>query len=324
MASVERATECTICFEIFVNPKLLPCRHSYCEKCIGELTKGSKLQCPLCKSFCDVDQIVHDFQTENFVQAFQELEEEFNRKLDEATATIHPEPSAPPIHEVTAKKKCELCKLNEIAFWCAECKQWICMQCKTIHLNTTFTKDHRIEKMSEKIKEVESLLQTEINGLKVKIDEFQMYIKTLQAEKKNAHDMQLRTLQQSKELRAQCILEMNNAFNRIDHEILTATDKYSSQIERKISKQQKCVINLETKCKSLLASVQNKDPKLTIDVWSEIKQTQQLVRTTKTPDVRIGSIAIKLKRLREWSAQAVDLEIQGGNIKQKVAITISI
>ena len=113
MASADRAKECTICFEIFLNPKLLPCRHSYCEKCIHELAKGSsKLQCPLCKSFCDVDQIVHDFQTENFVQAFQELDEEFNQILAAATATSHPEPSAPPEHIVTASKKCELCNDN--------------------------------------------------------------------------------------------------------------------------------------------------------------------------------------------------------------------
>ena len=91
MASADRASECSVCFDIFLNPKLLPCRHSYCEKCIHKLAKGSsKLQCPLCKSFCNLDQIVHDFQTENFVQAFKELEEEFNQRLVAATASSHP------------------------------------------------------------------------------------------------------------------------------------------------------------------------------------------------------------------------------------------
>ena len=154
------------------------------QKCIQELTNGSKLQCPMCKSFCDVDQIVHDFQTERFVQAFKELEEEFNRKLERATAaSAYPEPSAPPEHTITALKKCELCSSNDIAFWCVECKQWLCIPCKKIHLKTSFAKDHHIEKLSVKNKGVKSLLQSEIDSLKVKINDFHRYINKLQAEK---------------------------------------------------------------------------------------------------------------------------------------------
>ena len=129
MASVERATECVVCLETFVNLKLLPCRHSYSMKCIVKLTRGSKLQCPLCQSFSDVDQIVHDIQTGNFVQAFKDLEEEFHQKLDVARAPC-PEPSAPPDHIITLQTKCELCHANDIAFWCVECKQWLCKTCK--------------------------------------------------------------------------------------------------------------------------------------------------------------------------------------------------
>ena len=324
MASAERETECTVCYEVFVDPKLLPCRHSYCNTCIQELTKGSKLQCPMCKSFCDVDQIVHDFQTERFVQAFKELEEEFNRKLERATAaSAYPEPSAPPEHTITALKKCELCSSNDIAFWCVECKQWICIPCKKIHLNTSFAKDHHIEKLSVKNKGVKSLLQSEIDSLKVKINDFHKYITKLQAEKKNTQDIQVETLKQSKELRAQCILEVNNKFNRIDNDILAGTDKYQSLLERELSKYQKRVLELETKYQSFVATIK-KDPKLATDGGSEVEKAKSLLRKTKSPDMCIESLTIKIQRLKDWSAQAVTFEINGGNILLKVSITISI
>ena len=195
MASAERAMECTVCLDIFVNPKQLRCRHSFCEKCMHKLAKGSTLECSICKSANHVNQIVHDFQTENFVQAFQELEEEFNRKLDAATATSCPKPSVPSENCVNALKKCELCNDNDIAFWCVDCKQWICVPCKNIHLKITVTKDHHIEDLTIKTNEIESLLQNEIDNLNVEIDDFHRYIKTLQAEKKNTKDIQLKTLQ---------------------------------------------------------------------------------------------------------------------------------
>ena len=184
MASADRATEFSICFEIFVNPKLLPCRHSFCEKCMQGLTRNTKVQCPICKQFCDVDRIVHDFQTENFVQAFQELEEEFNQRLVAATASSHPEASAPPELIGTNTEKCELCDENEILFWCVECEQWMCTLCKKIHFKTKCTKHHQIEQLTKKNKKIELLLQTELQGLQIKIEELHTYIKTIQAEKK--------------------------------------------------------------------------------------------------------------------------------------------
>ena len=315
----ERATECTVCFEAFVSPKLLPCRHSYCEKCIQKLTRGDKLQCPTCKSFCDIDQIVHDFQTEKFVQAFQEQEDEFNRRLVEVTAALNPEPSAPPERIVTAPVKCELCNESEIAFWCVECEQWICCPCKKIHLKARYAKDHHIEQLSIKNKEIESVLQTEIQALKVKIDEFHTYIRTLQTEKKNTHDTQVRTLKQTKEFRDQCILEINNKFNQIDQDILKGTEQFLNLIERDIAKHQKEVSELEKHHHALLATIKKKYPKLAIDGANIVEQAKDLVRNTKRPDVYVTGITFKLQRSREWSAQAVSLEIEGGSIAPQVS-----
>jgi len=45
--------ECSICTEVYTDPRVLPCGHTYCLKCIEALSKdkqpGDKLACPLCR-----------------------------------------------------------------------------------------------------------------------------------------------------------------------------------------------------------------------------------------------------------------------------------
>ena len=320
MASAERASECSVCFEVFVNPKLLPCRHSYCKKCIHRLARGSNyLQCPQCKRCCDIDQVVHDFQTENFVQAFQELENEFNRRLVEATTASHAGPSFPPENVVTAPMKCELCNHNEISFWCVECEQWICSPCRKIHLKARYAKDHHIEQLSMKTKEIESSLQTELKGLKHKIDAYHTHIITLQTEKKKTQDTRLKTIKQSKQLRDQCILELNGKFDQLDRDIEKSTSEFSTLLEHNISKHQKKVRKLQEKYQAFLATVDKKDTTLAIDGANVVAEAKDLVRKTSLPDVCIKSITLKLERVCEWNAKTVNLEIVKGSIASKVS-----
>ena len=57
MASVESTiTEefltCSICFEIYKDPKTLPCLHSFCKECIDNLTSKGHTKghpCPICR-----------------------------------------------------------------------------------------------------------------------------------------------------------------------------------------------------------------------------------------------------------------------------------
>ena len=49
---VKDLLNCTICWELFDEPKSLPCLHTFCEKCLDKFvtSKGStdKFACPLC------------------------------------------------------------------------------------------------------------------------------------------------------------------------------------------------------------------------------------------------------------------------------------
>ena len=42
--------ECPVCFEEFKEPKLLPCNHTLCMKCLEALGTGKTITCPLCNA----------------------------------------------------------------------------------------------------------------------------------------------------------------------------------------------------------------------------------------------------------------------------------
>lgn len=49
----ENILQCTICFEQFQDPKVLPCQHGFCAGCLEDWSKNSserdKFLCPTCR-----------------------------------------------------------------------------------------------------------------------------------------------------------------------------------------------------------------------------------------------------------------------------------
>ena len=49
---------------------------------------------------------------------------------------------------------CELCDDREVAFWCNDCQQWMCAQCKRTHLKARGTKDHEVTPLALKVEQI--------------------------------------------------------------------------------------------------------------------------------------------------------------------------
>ena len=50
--NLKRLMECSICLEIFDDPRTLPCQHSFCKKCLENFVDGKRedeLNCPVCR-----------------------------------------------------------------------------------------------------------------------------------------------------------------------------------------------------------------------------------------------------------------------------------
>ena len=46
MATARRLCECSICMEVYTDPRVLPCGHTFCRQCIEAF---GELACPVCR-----------------------------------------------------------------------------------------------------------------------------------------------------------------------------------------------------------------------------------------------------------------------------------
>jgi hypothetical protein len=64
-SAVEDSISCPICCEIFLDPRVLPCGHTYCYSCLSKLKTNN---CPLCRvSFESVDELAVNFALKQMI-----------------------------------------------------------------------------------------------------------------------------------------------------------------------------------------------------------------------------------------------------------------
>ena len=73
-------SQCPVCWEVYVDPKALPCDHSLCARCVEPLKQGSRIKCPLCKVVHDVSRIRPDFRLQQFLDALTEEKQKKERR----------------------------------------------------------------------------------------------------------------------------------------------------------------------------------------------------------------------------------------------------
>ena len=101
---------CPVCFQLFKNPKYLPCYHSYCEQCLEKMKVGSRILCPECRKEATVPEGgVKNFENNFFINRLVD-QLVLNRKVEGDTEV-----------------KCDECEGDEWAVaYCPDCNLFFC------------------------------------------------------------------------------------------------------------------------------------------------------------------------------------------------------
>ena len=124
---------CPICYQLFKNPKYLPCHHSYCEQCLEKMQVQSKIICPECRKEAIVP-----------VGGVKDLPNNFfiNRMVDELVLKRKAEGE----EEV----KCDECDEDEpVVAYCPECNSFLCQFCYETHKRNKRFRGHGIVPLTE-------------------------------------------------------------------------------------------------------------------------------------------------------------------------------
>src|SRR6218665_879463 len=131
-------TECSICTEIFTNPKILPCVHTFCLHCLERHGKGKRpgnqMACPICRNEFEIPgKGLFELPNNFFIGKIVDI-----GKIATATAT---------------KAVCELCSEESAVakMFCIDCQQKICHRCITLHGRIKQCQSHQVVELGSQL-----------------------------------------------------------------------------------------------------------------------------------------------------------------------------
>ncbi|XP_059181906.1 zinc-binding protein A33-like [Centropristis striata] len=155
MSLPEVDLSCPICCDIFRNPVVLKCSHSFCAPCLQEYWSGTGARsrdCPLCRSQ-NLDEPVPSLTLKNLCESYIQESE----GLEEAGAELYCDPG-------------EMCPLHgeRLKLYCVPDKMPICVVCHTSRKH----KQHDCCPISEAVADVKEQMKSALSSLQEKRDTF--------------------------------------------------------------------------------------------------------------------------------------------------------
>ena len=135
LEDLEKEVTCAVCLEHYTEPKVLPCLHYYCKKCIVKMAvKKNPIACPDCRKETKIMKgEEEELPTAHFVNRLKELHARQEKAMSKEV-------------------QCELCtgsKVKAEAF-CKQCNKFICKRCIESHsLMKALFEGHEIISTSE-------------------------------------------------------------------------------------------------------------------------------------------------------------------------------
>ena len=138
LEELESEITCPICQEHYTEPKVLPCLHYYCKKCILKLAlriqSGKSFHCPECR--CEAT--LPEGGVDNLKTAF------FTNRLKSKVTNLQRAHGK-------VEVKCELCTKSPSTAeaFCRQCARFICNECVQIHSNLQVFLSHEIASLED-------------------------------------------------------------------------------------------------------------------------------------------------------------------------------
>ena len=214
---IEEQITCSICGDLFTDPEIIPCLHTFCKQCIERNIKAS---CPLCPRLCRarLPQGGTSVSRTNF--SIKRLVEIFGKRK-EASKGLTPK-----------EIRCGSCEdMSKTAvMWCIECENSFCGTCNDAHktLKAVF-KSHKTVAIEEFIKNPKVVLSTPEKAENCKIHSDQpldLYCNTCNSLtcrdctlscKSNAHDCDFiyNVIDEEREIVRQTIIPLKHSLERV-------------------------------------------------------------------------------------------------------------
>uniref|UniRef100_A0A8C6T8U0 Uncharacterized protein n=1 Tax=Neogobius melanostomus TaxID=47308 RepID=A0A8C6T8U0_9GOBI len=149
---LEQDLSCPICCELFRDPVVLTCSHSFCKVCLENWWEGKPLKtCPVCKRRSSKDNPPTNLALKNLMETFTEEK----GQTAPAAEQTSPSPQQP---------ECSL-HSEKLRLFCLDHQELICLVCRDSRTH----KDHRFSPIEEAASDLREQLRRNIKPLQDKL-----------------------------------------------------------------------------------------------------------------------------------------------------------
>lgn len=279
MASVVKdeqrdSMDCVICMEPYTDPRLLPCLHTYCLKCIEgwslDRQPSDEMQCPLCKRVFSIPETGVTGLPKNLIieRMLRIKQQQQQPTVDHVTENVNMSPSS---------GQCEKHMTESLKLYCLDCNVAIC----TICLADDAHNGHKFMNASTVVDQYRDQLIADIGHL---------------VEGTSACRDILQRAADKKE-------ELSRQFAKTENEIIEATE----QLKQTIDKHKDKLLD------ELSASKQRRLEEIE-DICNEIQSRQAMIQNYKqyaaelTCDNTLGDIAQLARFLHDQTRQLLNFD----------------
>ncbi|KAJ8261711.1 hypothetical protein GJAV_G00157450 [Gymnothorax javanicus] len=262
---------CSVCFDIFKEPVLLKCSHSFCRECLKQYwEEESSRECPVCKRKSSVDEPPDNLALKNIVEFYlKQKTERGTEEKSEALCSLHGE---------------------KLVLFCEQDKDLLCFICQTSKKH----RNHPVCPMEEAAQHLKEVLKPELNVIKEKLKRF---TEVEEECKKTAEH--IRSQAQSTERQIKAEFEKLHQFLREEEEarlaVLKEEERMKSQImEEKIEHITRDVSILTDKITAIEKSMETEDTSF-LKSYKSIRERAQC--SLQDPELLSGALIDVAKHL---------------------------
>ncbi|KAJ8245177.1 hypothetical protein GJAV_G00274250 [Gymnothorax javanicus] len=262
---------CSVCFDIFKEPVVLKCSHSFCKVCLKQYwEEKSSRECPICRRKSSMEEPSNNLALRNIVESYLQQKTERETAEDrEALCSHHGE---------------------KLLLFCEQDKEPLCLVCQTSKKH----RNHPMCPMEEAAQDLKEELKPELNLIKEKLKRF---TEVEEECKKTAEH--IRSQAQSTERQIKGEFEKLHQFLREEEEarlaVLKEEERMKSQImEEKIEHITRDVSILTDKITAIEKSMETEDTSF-LKSYKSIRERAQC--SLQDPELLSGALIDVAKHL---------------------------
>ncbi|XP_026183215.1 tripartite motif-containing protein 35 [Mastacembelus armatus] len=249
---------CPICYDIFRDPVVLKCSHSFCAPCLQQYWtgQGQSRDCPLCRSQ-SVDDPVPSLTLRNLCESYVQESE----GLEETVGDLYCEPG-------------EMCPHHgeKLKLFCLLDKEPICVVCHTSKKH----KQHDCCPVSEAIADVKEKMKSALSSLQEKRDTFDKM-------KKNYEDTVSHIQAQAQFVQRRTHEEFEQLHNFLRAEEEARLEALRAEEEQKSREMRQKIEDMERNITSVCASIRVLEEEITLDGISLLHKCKTTLASTNCP-----------------------------------------